>query len=105
MIINRKNQIQNKTITVGEVEKIEEYVQKIYLWKEITGQAIPTFQNIEEADEIWIWEVIKKNLEEYESTNEQIQEKAKEIFGQDFAKSINKEGNESFIYNKETRKI
>ena len=55
----------NKSVNVQEVEQIEEYISKIYMWKEITKEALPTFENINNANELWVWEVIKKNLETY----------------------------------------
>ena len=51
----------NKSVNVQEVEQIEEYISKIYMWKEITKEALPTFENINNANELWVWEVIKKN--------------------------------------------
>lgn len=36
----------NKSVNVQEVEQIEEYISKIYMWKEITKEALPTFENI-----------------------------------------------------------
>ena len=62
----------NKSVNVQEVEQIEEYISKIYMWKEITKEALPTFENINNANELWLWEVIKKNLETYETTYEEI---------------------------------
>lgn len=94
----------NKSVNVQEVEQIEEYISKIYMWKEITKEALPTFENINNANELWIWEVIKKNLETYETTYEEIQQKGKELFGEKFEKQIPKEGNDSFYYDKESNK-
>lgn len=85
-------------INVQEIENIEDYISKIYMWKEITNEALPCFDNINEADDLWIWEVIKKNLDNYELTYEEIQEKSKEIFGENFKKEFPKEGNESLKY-------
>ncbi len=85
-------------INVQEIENIEDYISKIYMWKEITNEALPCFDNINEADDLWIWEVIKKNLDNYELTYEEIQEKSKEIFGENFKKEFPKEGNESIKY-------
>ena len=90
----------NKSVNVQEVEQIEEYISKIYMWKEITKEALPTFENINNANELWVWEVIKKNLETYETTYEEIQQKGKELFG----RQIPKEGNDSFYYDKESNK-
>lgn len=87
----------NNSITVSEVNKIEEFISNIYLWKEVSGEALPKFNNINEAPDVWLWEVVKKNLENYELTYEEIQEKADEIFGEEFTKKFPKEGYE-FIY-------
>lgn len=94
----------NKSVNVQEVEQIEEYISKIYMWKEITKEALPTFENINNANELWVWEVIKKNLETYETTYEEIQQKGKELFGEKFERQIPKEGNDSFYYYKESNK-
>ena len=94
----------NKSVNVQEVEQIEGYVSKIYMWKELTKAALPTFENINNANELWVWEVIKKNLETYETTYEEIQQKGKELFGEKFEKQIPKEGNDSFYYDKESNK-
>ena len=105
MYIYRQNQIEtnrSNEITVDEINKIETYLQKIYMWKEITGEALPTFDNINNAPDIWLWEVVKKNLEEYELSYEQLQDKAKEIFGNDLQKEFPREGYEYMEYNEET---
>lgn len=94
----------NKSVNVQEVEQIEEYISRIYMWKEITKEALPTFENINNANELWVWEVIKKNLETYETTYEEIQQKGKELFGEKFERQIPKEGNDSFYYEKESNK-
>lgn len=94
----------NNNISMQEIENIETYITKIYMWKEITKEALPTFENINNADDIWIWEVVKKNLEDYELTYDQIEEKAKEIFGDDLEKTFPKQGNESITYNEENDK-
>lgn len=105
MIIYRNIAInKNKSVNVQEVEQIEEYISKIYMWKEITKEALPTFENINNANELWVWEVIKKNLETYETTYEEIQQKGKELFGEKFEKQIPKEGNDSFYYDQESNK-
>ena len=105
MIVYKNIEInKNKSVNVQEVEQIEEYISKIYMWKEITKEALPTIKNINDASELWIWEVIKKNLETYETTYEEIQQKGKELFGEKFEKQIPKEGNDSFYYDKESNK-
>lgn len=105
MYVYKQNKIStNKSseITIDEITKIETYLQKIYMWREITGEALPVFESINDAPDIWVWEVVKKNLEEYELSAEQLQNKAKEIFGQDFQKEFPKNGYEYMEYNQET---
>ena len=89
MVIYR-NTANKSNVTVQEVENIEKYISKIYMWKEITNKALPTFENINDADELWTWEVVKKNLEEFELSYDDIQNKAKELFGVEFSKQFTK---------------
>ena len=91
-------------VNIQEIETIESYISKIYMWKEITKEAMPEFEDINNAEDLWTWEVVKKNLEEYEITKEQIEQKAKEIFGETFNKSFPGEGNQSFEYDKNSNK-
>lgn len=99
MIVYKNIAISNSnSISIQEINQIETYVTKIYMWKEITGQALPNFENINQAEDTWLWEVVKKNLEEYEFSYEQIQEKAKELFGEKLTKEFPKEGTEYIIY-------
>lgn len=96
-----KNITNDKNITVEEIENIEKYISKIYTWKEVTNQSLPAFDNINNADDMWVWEAVKKNSEEYEMSYEQIQKKAEELFGQDFKKKFPKEGTSEFVYNQD----
>ena len=93
---------QNTEVSVEEINKIETYLQKIYMWREITGEALPVFDNINHAPEVWLWEVVKKNLEEYELSYEQLQDKTKEIFGDELQKKFPKDGYEYMEYDEET---
>lgn len=105
MVIYKNTIIGTKNnIGIEEVQNIETYISKIYAWKEITGEALPTFEDVNQVDELWTWEVVKKNLEEYTISYEEIQEKAQEIFGKNFTKQFPKEGNESIAYEEETGK-
>lgn len=107
MYIYRKNTIinsQKKEINVEEVTKIETYMQEIYMWKEVTKDALPEFENINQAPELWIWEVVKKNMEQYELTYDEIQNKAKEIFGNEFNKEFPKDGYEYMKYDDTKKK-
>lgn len=101
MILYQKVIVPNNHVSVQEIENTENYIQKIYMWKEITNEALPCFEDINQADETWVWEVVKKNLEDYQFSYEQIQEKAKELFGENFAKQFPKEGTSYLGYDLE----
>lgn len=104
MIVYKNVTIKANQINIQEIEKIENYMNQIYMWKEVTGEAIPVFKDINQAKERWIWEVVKKNIEEDEPSYEQIQEKAKELFGQAFTKEFPKEGTEYLTYHEQTKR-
>lgn len=103
MYVNRSKSNQN-LITATEVEKVEEYISKIYMWKEITGDALPKFDNINDAPDVWTWEVVKKNLENYDLTKDEIQNKATELFGNQFVKQFPQEGTEYMQYDEKLGK-
>ena len=103
MYINKTKSNQKK-VTASEVEKVEKYISKIYMRKEVTEEALPEFNNINEAPDLWTWEVVKKNLEDYELTYEEIQQKATELFGKQFTKQFPKEGTEYIKYDEQTDK-
>ena len=103
MYVNRSKSNQN-LITATEVEKVEEYISKIYMWKEITGDALPKFDNINDAPDVWTWEVVKKDLENYEITKDEIQNKATELFGNQFKKEFPQEGTEYMQYDEKLGK-
>lgn len=72
---------------VSSLEKatIEEYVEKIYKYGEIVN--IPTFENINNADEEWLWVIAFKECENTEMvTKSELVAKAKELFGTSFNK-------------------
>lgn len=94
----------DNNINIEQIQRIETYITKIYMWKEVTESALPCFENINQADELWLWEVVKKNLEDYELTYEQIDEKAKELFGSEFTKQFPREGSLYLEYNEEEDK-
>lgn len=105
MIAYRKLAVKNSTtINAGEVAQIQTYIEKIYLWKEVTDEALPTFNDINQASDKWIWEVVKNNLDDYDISLEEANQKVKELFGEKCNKQMPKEGNDSFWYNEETEK-
>ena len=105
MIAYRKLEVKNSTtVNAGEVTQIQSYIEKIYLWKEVTKEALPTFSNINQANDKWIWEVVKNNLDDYQISLEEANKKVKELFGKECNKQMPKEGNSSFIYNEESGK-
>lgn len=99
-----KSNINQNIVTVSEVENIEEYISKIYMWQEITEEALPKFDTINDAPDLWIWEVVKKDLEMYELSYEEIKEKAIEIFGDNLKKEFPKEGTEYITYDEDLNK-
>lgn len=98
------NNINQNNVTASEVQEIETYISKIYMWQEITEEALPKFDNINNAPDLWIWEVVKKDLDEFEVDYSQIQEKSNEIFGQDFKKQFPKQGTEYIFYDENNGK-
>lgn len=105
MLINNNIASDNQNnITINEVNQIEEYIKEIYMWKEVTNEALPKFDNINLANELWIWEVVKKNLEDFELEYNQIQDEAINIFGTELELKFPKEGNLSFEFNERINK-
>ncbi len=102
MLIYTHMAVETNDISLQEIENIENYINQIYMWKEITGDAIPIFEDINQANEKWIWEVVKKNIEEDKPSYEQIQKTAKELFGENFTKEFPKEGTDYLHYQEQT---
>lgn len=104
MIIYKQEVVGTKNkISIEEVNKIEEYITKIYMWEEVTNQALPIFEDINQAPDLWVWEVVNQNLENYETTYEEVQKTANNIFGQEFNKTFPQEGSETIKYDEETK--
>lgn len=103
MYVYKKNINQNN-VTASDVQKVQDYISKIYMWQEVTEEALPKFDNINDAPDLWMWEVVKKNLDDYELEYDEIQQKAIELFGKDFKKQFPKEGTEYIQYDKELQK-
>ena len=96
--------INQNNVTASDVQKVQDYIYKIYMWQEVTEEALPKFDNINDAPDLWTWEVVKKNLDDYELEYDEIQQKAIELFGKDFKKQFPKEGTEYIQYDKELQK-
>ena len=103
MVIYRNAEKENE-LKVDEVNKIEEYIEKIYGWKEITNEALPEFDDINNADEKWIWNSIRENLSDFEVEYNQIESKIKELYGNNLSKQYPKEGTEFIKYDEESNK-
>ncbi len=71
----------NNKISATEVTQIQDTISKLYLWKEVTGDALPEFNDINQAKRQMDMGSRKNNLENYEVTYDEINEKTKEIFG------------------------
>ncbi|MCI8411470.1 MAG: hypothetical protein HFJ40_03330 [Clostridia bacterium] len=105
MVVYKNTAVGSKNnVSVNEVQEIEQYISGIYMWEEVTNEALPIFEDINNANDLWTWEVIKKNLEQYEISYEEIKQKSKEIFGESFTKEFPKEGTSSFEYDEEIDK-
>ena len=95
MIIVRNTKVQNNesnNVSIEEIEQIEQKISSVYLWREITEEALPTFDNINNANDKWIWEVVKNNLEKiapsrYKSYKNFVEEALK------YKEKLSKEGN------------
>ena len=91
-------------VKIDEVNQIEEYMKKIYGWKEVTNEALPEFDDINNADEKWIWGTVRENIDDYEIEYNKIEETIKELYGKEFKKQYPKEGTEFISYDSESQK-
>ena len=103
MIIN-KNIEKSQEVKIDEVQAIENYIKKIYGWKEVTFDALPEFDNINNASKAWLWGVLRKNIESEEITDEIIQGKVEELFGKEISNDFSLKENEYIKYDNETQK-
>lgn len=97
---NLQENMEIETI-VDENEFINSYLFKIYMG---TDSYIPTFTDINSADEQWIWECAYRNLINFENLKpattvkkEEIEKSAKQLFGDNFNKEFPKEGLEFWL--------
>ena len=103
MIIN-KNIEKSQEVKIDEVQAIENYIKKIYGFKEVTFDALPEFDNINNASQAWLWGVLRKNIESEEITDEIIQGKVEELFGKEISNDFSLKENEYIKYDNETQK-
>ena len=103
MLIYRNNE-KEAEVKIDEIKQIESYIEKIYGWREVTDEALPTFQDINNANENWLWGTVRENIEDYEIDYEKIENTGKELFGEKFTKEYPKEGNKFITYNQENGK-
>ena len=99
-----KNSLAKSDVTVEEINQIEEYIDKIYSYKEITGVSLPIFEKIQDADEKWIWGIVRKNIDDYEINKTQIENTINNLFGRNLNKEFPNEGTELITYNEEKQK-
>lgn len=82
-------------------EDAEKYLKDIFIQNEnsFNSIALPEFQNINDAPEEWIWNVLYNNLEDEENkyTYEQIQEKLIKLFSSEIKNKFPKEGIDGLI--------
>lgn len=91
-------------VKIDEVNQIEEYMKKIYSWKEVTNEALPEFDDINNADEKWIWGTVRENIDDYEIDYNKIEKVIKELYGKELKKQYPKEGTEFISYDSEKQK-
>lgn len=99
-----KNSLAKAEVTVEEINSIEDYMDKIYSYKEITGEAMPEFNDLQNADKKWIWGIVRKNIDDYEIENEKIENTINELFGNYLNKEFPKDGTDFITYNEEKQK-
>ncbi|MBR0491004.1 MAG: hypothetical protein IJJ82_03035 [Clostridia bacterium] len=103
MLIYRTSE-KEAEIKIDEINKIENYIKKIYGWKEVSNEALPEFDNINNADEKWLWGTLRENIDDYEFDYEKIESTAKEIFGENFNKEYPKAGTEFISFDEQNGK-
>ena len=103
MLIFRTSENETE-IKIDEINKIESYIKKIYGWKEVTDDALPEFDDINNANEKWLWGILRENIDDSEIDYSKIENTTKEIYGKYFTKEYPKEGTEFIFYDKEKEK-
>lgn len=102
------NTVNNEISNLENVEKITDENEAVYsyLYRIYTGMntCIPTFSDINLADEKWIWECAYKNLVNFEDLipgnvikKEDIENSAKQLFGEVFNREFPEEGLEFWL--------
>lgn len=95
-----KNESETKKVTNLEKTMVEDYVQKIYKYGEF--EIMPNFDDINKADEEWVWAIAFSQLENKEMVQKyEVVDKAKELFGQGFNKEPKEDSIISAYWNEE----
>lgn len=103
MLIYRTSE-KEAEIKIDEINKIENYIEKIYGWKEVTNEALPEFDDINNADEKWLWGTIRENIDDYEIDYQTIENTKKELYGNNLSKEYPKEGTELISFDEQSGK-
>lgn len=103
MLIYRTSE-KEAEVKIDEINKIESYLEKIYGWKEVTNQALPEFDDINNADEKWLWGTLRENIDDYEIDYDKIESTIKDLFGNNLKKEYPKEGTEFISYDEQSGK-
>lgn len=97
-------------VTESERARISVYLEEIYGWKMLYDEALPKFNNINDANEDWIWDRVQQRLNKYENTDEdylfsysQIEKAQKYLFGDKLKKQFPVAGTEFLTYDEETK--
>ena len=65
---------------------------------------MPEFDDINNANEKWLWGILRENIDDSEIDYSKIENTTKEIYGKNFTKEYPKEGTEFIFYDKEKEK-
>lgn len=102
IFVYKKTVNKNKNVTADEVVNIQNYISRVYMWQEVTDEALPKFDNINNAPDKWLWKTVLK--EDYELTYDEIEQTATSLFGKDLTKQFPKEGIDGIVYDDEIQK-
>ena len=95
----------NNDITQSEKEEIENYIKMIYGFY---GETLPEFEDVNDANEDWMWMVTLYYLQETNEsgmyTSEEVKEAGKILYGDNFNKEISKDSSKFVLYFEDTHR-